>query len=121
MKHSEVIRLAEQAGCQIIDGYGVKLATYNDNRVTNLLERFAVLVIADFLEKSGQYVTNDASRAAVVADAVKAEREACAKVCEESEIPFDIDLWCDSTKKEMTAHTANALAAMIRARGNADA
>ena len=45
------------------------------------------------------------------------EREACAKVCEQSEIPMPIDVWHGSTKKEMTAYTALALAAAIRARG----
>ena len=49
--------------------------------------------------------------------AVLAEREACAKVCEQSEIPIPIDVWHGSTKKEMTAYTALALAAAIRARG----
>lgn len=48
--------------------------------------------------------------------AVLAEREACEKVCEETELAFDIAVWCDSTKKEMTVHTANGLAAAIRAR-----
>ena len=45
------------------------------------------------------------------------EREACAKVCEQSEIPIPIDVWHGSTKKEMTEHTALALANYIRARG----
>ena len=45
------------------------------------------------------------------------EREECAKVCEQSEIPMPIDVWHGSTKKEMTAYTALALAAAIRARG----
>lgn len=42
--------------------------------------------------------------------------EECAKVCEKTELAFDIDLWCDSTKKEMTAHTARGLAEAIRSR-----
>ncbi|MDD2341556.1 MAG: hypothetical protein PHV54_01525 [Tolumonas sp.] len=45
---------------------------------------------------------------------VKAERERCARICEQSEIPFDLELWRLSTKKEMTAHTARALADLIR-------
>ena len=57
------------------------------------------------------------SRDAELEQARAEEREACAKVCEEAEIPFDIDVWMNSTKKEMTAATANALAAAIRARG----
>ena len=45
------------------------------------------------------------------------EREACAKVCEQSEIPIPIDVWLGSTKKEISKHTALALANYIRARG----
>lgn len=44
-----------------------------------------------------------------------AVKERCAKVCETAEIPFDISVWHESTKKEMTAHTTNALASAIRA------
>jgi len=51
---------------------------------TEFLEKFAGLIRAEFLEKSGQYVTNDASREAVINEAVAAEREACAKVCEQA-------------------------------------
>jgi len=47
------------------------------------------------------------------------EREACAKVCEQSEILIDINVWHGSTKKEMTQHTALALANAIRERGQA--
>lgn len=47
------------------------------------------------------------------------EREACAKVCEQSEIPIPIDVWHGGTKKEMTKHTALALANAIRAREQA--
>jgi hypothetical protein len=48
-----------------------------------------------------------------------AEREECAKLCEETELAFDIAMWCDSTKKEMTAHTARGLVKAIRARSEA--
>ena len=44
------------------------------------------------------------------------EREACAKIAAEGSFPFDIDIWITATKKEMTAHTANAIADAIRAR-----
>jgi hypothetical protein len=47
------------------------------------------------------------------------EREACAEVCEQSEILIEIDIWQASTKKEMTQHTALALAKASRARGEA--
>lgn len=34
----------------------------------------------------------------------------------EGSFPFDIEVWLNSTKKEMTAHVANAIASAIRAR-----
>ena len=46
--------------------------------------RFAHLVIADFLQRTGQYVTNDASREAALEQAKAEEREACAKVCDDN-------------------------------------
>lgn len=42
-------------------------------------------------------------------------KEEAAKVCESKELAFNIDVWISSTKKEMTAHTANGLADAIRA------
>jgi hypothetical protein len=38
----------------------------------------------------------------------------CVNICEESSIPFDIEIWLNSTKKEMTALTALALADKIK-------
>ncbi len=67
------------------------------------LERFATLVIADFLERTGQYVTNDASGEAALA----AEREACAKQC-------DARYMGDNNREDMEARRC---AAAIRARG----
>lgn len=49
------------------------------------IRKFADLVIDDFLARSGQHLTNDASREAAIAAAVFAEREACARVAERSE------------------------------------
>lgn len=54
--------------------------------------------------------------ATAIADAIKAEREACAVMCETKEIHFDIDEWLLSSKKRMTALTALALADAIRTR-----
>lgn len=51
---------------------------------------------------------NKAARAAI--DVVVEE---CARVAESS-FAFDIETWLNSTKKEMTAHTGNAIAAAIR-------
>ncbi|PKO45740.1 MAG: hypothetical protein CVU31_11635 [Betaproteobacteria bacterium HGW-Betaproteobacteria-4] len=53
-----------------------------------------------------------------IAEAVAAEREACAKVCETAEVPIDIDVWM-GTKKALTAATAIGLATEIRKRSNA--
>lgn len=39
----------------------------------------------------------------------------CVSICENSEIPFDIEVWRDSTKKEMTALTSIALGNLIKA------
>lgn len=106
MDHSTVKRLAIQSGFQ------------PDSVVfLPMLHSFAEKVIENFLAETGQYVTNDASREDALEQARAEEREACAKECEEAEIPFGIDVWMNSTKKEMTAATANALAAAIRARG----
>lgn len=46
-----------------------------------------------------------------------AEREACAKVCEEHEWPADIGWWIDATKKAVSVKSALECAAAIRARG----
>lgn len=56
----------------------------------------------------------DATAQAIYELGVQDERERAAKVCESSEIPIDIDVWCNSTKKEMTALTALGLAEAIR-------
>ena len=73
---------------------------------------------AGFQDADWNYIKALAKFAALVEAAARTdEREACAKVCEQSEIPIPIDVWHGSTKKEMTAYTALALAAAIRARG----
>jgi hypothetical protein len=57
-----------------------------------------------------------AERDEAIAKAVADEREACAILAETSSIPFDIEIWIKSTKKEMTAIFARALAKLIRER-----
>lgn len=42
--------------------------------------------------------------------------EDCVSICEYSVVMFDIDIWINSTKKEMTALTALALAEKIKDR-----
>ena len=86
--NKRIKELALQAGINSPDGFKLTV----NHMATFRLEKFAALVAAQ-------------------------EREACAKVCEQSEIPMPIDVWHGSTKKEMTAYTALALAAAIRARG----
>lgn len=69
-----IIRMAREAGSM---DFGSKSDTH---LVTvDVLSRFAQTVIADFLQRTGQCLTNDASREAVIADAVAEEREACAR------------------------------------------
>lgn len=75
---NNIIRMAREAcGPDVED-------TLQDGHMLMLeigeMSRFAELVIADFLQRTGQYLTNDASREAVIADAVAEEREACAAV-----------------------------------------
>lgn len=65
--------------------------------------------------RAGELITR-AEVARLVAEAVEKEREGCARVAEEGLFLFDIDVWLESTKKEMTEHTGHAIAAAIRAR-----
>ena len=88
-------------------------------------QAFYSLAIADFLERTGQYVTNDASREAVIAEAVAAERKTCEVACaqaiehakdaEREAILSEIEtgIWLDKTTEEVLAE----IAAAIRARG----
>ena len=102
MNREDISRMAREAGLFV------------HKEVQPELKCFAALVIADFLQRTGQYVTNDASREAAIANAVAAEREACAKVCEEG---------VDTEHPTVTGHIMKAfgksslLAAAIRARG----
>ncbi len=93
----EVLRMAREAGMDAMVGtvrdgkYEPKVNALKHSVPVEWLEQFAVLTIADFLQRALQYVTNDATRAAVVAEAVAAEREACAKVCEDMAKAFAHD------------------------------
>ena len=90
-ERAAIIRMARQAGL---------IHKADDGQYLDFLTHFAILVKADFLERTGQYVTNDATREAAIADAVAAEREACAVLCE-----------------DMVLYTGYDCAASIRARG----
>ena len=71
------------------------------------LNVFAHKVIEHFLDTTGQYVTNDASREAAIQAAVAAEREACAEiaastVCDEH-IPTGIKIYGTRAAKAIRA------------------
>lgn len=74
-----IIRMAREAGFKLQERSLVNVDALLGIDSTDTLQRFADGVIADFLQRTGQYLTNDASREAVIADAVAEEREACAK------------------------------------------
>ena len=71
MTRDDVVRMAREAGDDVEHTLPSDL---------DFLERFAHKVIEHFLDTTGQYVTNDASREAVIHAAVEAEREACAEI-----------------------------------------
>jgi hypothetical protein len=52
---------------------------------------------------------------AALAEAERKGMERAAEICETTSVMFDITVWLESTKKEMTTKTALALAATIRA------
>ena len=122
MNREDIIRMAREADLGFL---------LNENWLMHEeLERFAALVASAEREKYEAIITNmtklleaQQNREGVAVDmiaaGIAAEREACAKVCEQSQIPIPIDVWHGGTKKEMTKHTALALANAIRARGQA--
>jgi hypothetical protein len=82
-----IIRMAREAGFNSSVGKTDKDGNYRPyiNAIgrdipCEWVERFAYIVIEDFLTRSGQYLTNDASREAAIAE----EREACARIAEKS-------------------------------------
>lgn len=70
MTRDDVIRMARESGIEFQAHAGtlgrLNVTTCGSQPVERI-ERFAHLVIADFLQRTGQYVTNDASREATVA------------------------------------------------------
>ena len=79
MTREDVARVARECGIHVSEGN-----TFADDCYVSVLYRFAHKVIEHFLDTTGQYVTNDASREAAIQAAVEAEREACAKGIEDS-------------------------------------
>ena len=92
MKREEILEMAREAGA-LFDHIN-----WVERDLAPVFERFAFLVIADFLQRNGQYITNDASREAAILE----EREACAQEVE----------------RESQDNTRFEFAAAIRARGN---
>lgn len=136
MNREEIIRIAREVGIKLSPAQfsGVLESELDEFQ----LERFANHVVAHFLQRSGQHLTNDATRRAVIAEAVEAEREACAKAAsgvprpplpkayrkqgdymqadEPGEQRFHFNAFCI---EQMDAHaqaTREACAAAIRAR-----
>lgn len=68
----EILCMALQADCLHVD------LTGDQAKGLERLGLFSHAVIEDFLTRSGQYLTNDVSREAAIAEAVAVEREACA-------------------------------------------
>lgn len=96
MKREEITRMAKKAGFVGFDGEN------------GSLRRFADLVRADEREETNRRA--NASWSLMCEKMVAAEREACAKVCEELHQPYDAgESWQDGTYD---------CAAAIRARGN---
>ena len=62
----DIIRLAREADCQHVN------LTGDHAKAVERLTRFSTLVIADFLHRTGQYVTNDASRETAITEALQA-------------------------------------------------
>lgn len=79
--------------------------------------RFAHLVIADFLQRTGQYVTNDASREAALEQAKAEERKACIAITKEAVEGATINKYTTSLEVLVTHKIATHLIDAIRARG----
>lgn len=78
----DIIRLARESGAP--DWWiGIGMQGEQTGSALAWLGRFASLVIADFLQRTGQYVTNEASRDAAIAEAVRAERKAIKKLAQD--------------------------------------
>jgi len=86
MTTEDIIKMAREAG--IADAF----MTVPHRGVIAQLERFAKLVRDDYSNKHSQ------SWQVCVEDAVKAEREACAKVCDDLDTEYDgedvLATWC---------------------------
>ena len=100
MTREDVVRMAHESGfAKGTEPHSVVVRHSNGSwvGVYAKLNVFAHKVIEHFLDTTGQYVTNDASREAAIRAAVEAEREACAElaastVCDEH-LPTGIKIY----------------------------
>ena len=108
MTREDVARIARECSIGVSEGN-----TFADDCYISVLYRFAHKVIEHFLDTTGQYVTNDASREEAIQAAVESEREACAKGCETSVAGFGSETeWADGY-----IQAAKDIAEGIRTRG----
>ena len=83
MTRDDIIRMARESGfAKGTEPHSVVVRHSNGSWVGVYAELnvFAYKAIEPFLDTTGQYVTNDASREAAIQAAVEAEREACAEI-----------------------------------------
>lgn len=96
MNRDEMIQMAERAGFYFYDaGHAPILHTRPGEYSEKCFERFAHKIIADFLARTGQYVTNDASREAALEQARAEEREACLRCYSPDDTAED---WADKIR-----------------------
>ena len=105
MTREDVARVARECGIHVSEGN-----TFADDCYVSVLYRFAHKVIEHFLDTTGQYVTNDASREAAIQAAVEAEREACKQACEE--MRGTVSMF--ATSKDCRTHN-NAITCCVKA------
>ena len=104
MTREDIIRMARECSINVSEGN-----TFADDCYISVLYRFAHKVIEHFLDTTGQYVTNDASREAAIQAAVEAEREALSK---------KMDAIAQTCREENSDYAPfEYAAAVIRARG----
>ncbi len=123
MNRDDIIRLAREAGFNVEQGFLLRVTGIDED-----LERFAALVAAAECERNDAYIKSlhesvswQAERVIAclkaLEKAVLAEREACAKVCDEhAKRNYN---WASENADiyHAQAHWAGRIAAAIRARG----
>ena len=118
MNREDIIRMAREAGFNVEQGFLLRVTGIDED-----LERFAALV-AEHLRYDGIHSCHpECTRPAcvVVREAVAAEREACAQVCERPLLIEGEEFDCNKPMQEIIRQGADAgiraAVAAIRARG----